>query len=175
MTKPYVITFAGVPGSSKSIIAFSLSMTFSLPIFSTDNIRYEVKEDLLVENINVPAALKEFHLRQQTRFQNILDTKKNFIRDGSVDRRWQEIKDQLDGAGYTYCLIDMELSKDFMINLYRKTGRTWAIEELDAYMAQHIAFMENYSDDITIKITDQLFKKRSEVAEIAVQKFQEKF
>ena len=175
MTKPYVIAFAGVPGSSKSIVAYYLSIAFSLPIFSTDNIRYEVKEDLLVGDINDPSALKEFKHRQQKRFQEILTSKQSFIRDGSVDRRWQEIKEQLDAAAYSCCLIDMELSRDFMLNLYRKTDRMWAIEELDAYMAQHTNFMKKYSSEVTVKITDQLFNERNSVAEAAVRKFQANF
>jgi dephospho-CoA kinase len=44
MAQSFVIVFAGVPGSSKSIVAYYLSETYSLPIFSTDNIRFEVKE-----------------------------------------------------------------------------------------------------------------------------------
>jgi hypothetical protein len=175
MSKPYAITFAGVPGSSKSIIAYFLSIVFSLPIFSTDNIRNEVKEDLLVSDINKPGALKEFKYRQAKRFQEVLKLKKSFIRDGSVDRHWQEIKEQLDTAGYAWCLIDMELSRDFIINLYSKTNRVRAIEELDAYLAQHTKFIEKYSSDITVKITDQLFKERNSVAEVTVRKFLENF
>ena len=175
MSKPYVIVFAGVPGSSKSIVAYSLSIAFSLPIFSTDNIRNEVKEDLLVSDINETEALKEFEHRQGKRFQEILKLKQSFIRDGSVDRHWQEIKEQLHTAGYTWCLIDMELSRDFMINLYSKTNRVRAIEELDAYLAQHTNFMKKYSSDITVKITNSLFKERNSVAEAGVRKFLENF
>ncbi len=171
MLKPYIITFAGVPGSSKSIVAYYLSIAFSLPIFSTDNIRYEVKEDLLASDINQPHALKEYEHRQTTRFQKILKSKQSFIRDGSVDRRWQEVKEKLLASGYSWCLIDMELSRDFLINLYGKTNRVWAIEELDTYMTQHNDFMKKYSKDITVKITDQLFKERNLVAEAAVRKF----
>lgn len=171
MSKPYTITFAGVPGSSKSIIAYFLSIALSLPIFSTDNIRYEVREDLLVSDINEPTALKEFEHRQKERFQEILKTKQSFIRDGSVDRHWEEIREQLNIAGYNWCLIDMELSRDFMINLYSKTGRKKAIEELDAYLAQHTNFMKRHSDDITVRITDQLFENRNSVSEISVRKF----
>jgi predicted kinase len=171
MSKPYVITFAGVPGSSKSIIAHYLSINFSLPIFSTDNIRYEVKEDLLVSDINEPKASKEYNYRQNKRFQDILELKKNFILDGSVDRRWQEVKNQLNAAGYNWCLIDMELSRDFMINLYTKTNRPRAIEELDAYLVQHANFMKKYSSDVKLKITDQLFKDRNSIAEKTVRKF----
>src|ERR1700722_19094343 len=134
MPKPYVITFAGVPGSSKSIIAYYLSEVFSLPILSTDNIRFEVKEDLLIDNINEPKALKEFGLRQSRRFHQMLNRKMNFIRDGRVDRHWPEVKEQLQSAGYDWCLIDMELSKDFLLNLYSKTSRPRAIRELNSYL-----------------------------------------
>jgi shikimate kinase len=171
MSKPYVITFAGVPGSSKSIIAYYLSIAFSLPIFSTDNIRYEVREDLLVSDINNPKALKEFQHRQSERYREILARKQSFIRDGSVDRHWQEIKEQLDSAGYNYCLIDMELSRDFMTNLYSKTNRPKSIEELDAYLVQHTDFMKKYSKDVTLEITDKLFKDRTSLSETAVRKF----
>ncbi|MGD0284582.1 MAG: hypothetical protein ABSB12_03250, partial [Candidatus Saccharimonadales bacterium] len=128
--------------------------------------------DLLVGDINDPDALKEYYYRRQKRFQDILKSKQSFIQDGSVDRRWQEIKVQLTAAGYAYCLIDMELSRDFMLNLYIKTDRKWAIEELDAYLAQHTTFMRKYSGDVTVKITDKLFKERDSVAEAAVRKFQ---
>jgi hypothetical protein len=171
MSKPYVITFAGVPGSSKSIIAYSLSEVFSLPIFSTDNIRYEVREDLGVGNINEPKALKEFEHRQATRFRQMLARKQDFIRDGSVDRHWSEIKEQLVSSGYRWCLIDMELSKGFLISLYSKTRRLGAIDELDAYFEQHSNFMKESSSDVTLKITDQLFKDRTLAAEAAVRNF----
>jgi dephospho-CoA kinase len=170
MPKPYIIAFAGVPGSSKSIIAYYLSETFLLPIFSTDNIRFEVKEDLLVSNINEAGALKEFERRRAKRFQSLLKRKQSLILDGSVDRRWREIKQQLIAAGYRWCLIDMELSRDFMINLYSKTNRMWAIEELDTYLAEHNNFMGEYSSDITVEIKDQLFKERNLVIEAAVRK-----
>jgi hypothetical protein len=171
MSKPYIVTFAGVPGSSKSIIAYFLSITFSLPIFSTDNIRFEVKEDLLALDSNEPKVREEYNRRQTKRFQQILEQKKNFILDGSVDRRWHELKDQLSNSGYTWCLIDMELSKDFLLNLYSKTGRLRAIEELDDYLAQHLEFMKRYSSDVTVKITDELFKDRNSVAQTALRKF----
>jgi hypothetical protein len=171
MTSPFVIVFAGVPGSSKSIIAFYLSETFSMPIFSTDNIRFEVREDLLVTTITVPRALKEFESRQAKRFNRMLTQKKSFIRDGSVDRHWENIKTQIEKAGYKWCMIDMGLSRDFLLTLYTKTGRLEAIDELDIYLEQHNNFIKSYSSDIYVKITDATFIDRNQIAEKSIREF----
>jgi hypothetical protein len=173
MAQSFVIVFAGVPGSSKSIVAYYLSETYSLPIFSTDNIRFEVKEDFLVGSINEPRALKEFERRQAKRFSNLITQQKDFIRDGSVDRHWDDIKKQLKSANYKWCLIDMELSRDFLLTLYHETGRLQAIKELDGYLKQHESFMEAYESDVYIKITDATFKDRNKVAKEALSKFLE--
>src|SRR5258708_2412315 len=100
--KPYVVTFAGIPGTSKSIIAQHLSCTFDLPIFATDVIRYEVKEDLQVSDINLPEALSLYEKRRDNRFTKLLNDKKCFIFDGSQDRNWPHTKLQLEQADFGY-------------------------------------------------------------------------
>lgn len=169
--KPYVVTFAGVPGTSKSIISQHLSCTFYIPSFANDRVRDEVKEEFLTADINDPDALAEYERRAATRRGVLFDTHKSFIIDSSVDRKWEQIKQQIQNAGYAYFLISMELSEEFMMNLYSKTNRHEAIDLLPHYMEQHQNFTKQFSQDISIAITDNLFNQRLLAAEEALQKF----
>ncbi len=168
---PFVITFAGVPGTSKTIISYHLSMTLGLPIFSTDNLRYEVREDLRVANANLPEARLEYERRYNERWAAALAARAPFIRDGSVDRQWIPVKAELQAAGFGWFLIDMELSRSFMRELYLATGRPGAARELDSYVTQHETFMARHSADISIRIGDEDFPRRRELAEVAVREF----
>jgi hypothetical protein len=168
---PYVITFAGVPGTSKTIISYHLSMTIGLPIFSTDNLRYEVREDLRVANANLPEARLEYERRYNERWSAALQARVPFIRDGSVDRQWIPVKKELQAAGFGWFLIDMELSRSFMRELYLATGRPGAARELDSYVTQHESFMARHGADISIQIGDQDFPRRRELAEGAVREY----
>lgn len=172
MKKPYAVVFAGVPGSSKSIVAFYLSGKFGLPIFNNDQLRYEVREDLLVDSINIPHALEEFEKRLKQRVDEILAKGKPIIIDGSVDRRWIERKKQLQDFNYEWFLIDMELSKEFLTNLFNKTGRAeFVTTQLDDYLKQHEEFIDKYSSDVSIYIKDEDFKNRNEIAAEALSEF----
>lgn len=113
MKQPYIVVFAGAPGSSKSIVSHYLSMEFSLPILNRDTIRSEVKEELLVSNINEPHALVEFEQRFTDRWEEALALGESFILDGSIDRSWPRTKPELQLAGFRWFMIDMELSRDF--------------------------------------------------------------
>jgi predicted kinase len=163
--EPYAVVFAGLPGTSKSIVAFYLSGEFGLPMFNNDQLRYEVKEDLLADNINRPDALAEFEKRITRRVDELLSTKRPIILDGSVDRRWPERKAQLDKHGYRHFLINMELSPEFIENLWIKTGRQHLIDTyLYPYIPAHQAFLENYRQEINVEINDANFKDRNQVA-----------
>lgn len=168
---PYVITFAGVPGTSKTIISYHLSMALGLPIFSTDNLRYEIREDLLVANANLPEARLEYERRYTQRWTAALDAGAPFIRDGSVDRQWMAVKEELEAAGFGWFLIDMELSPSFMRKLYLSTGRPGAARELDSYVTQHENFMARHSADVSVQIGDEHFARRREISEGAVRRF----
>src|SRR4051812_12106479 len=112
--KPYAVVFAGVSGSSKTPISNYLSWKFGLGILNADQLRAEVKEDFLVETILDPKALAEFEKRYRERSEEILQSGRPIIFDGSVDRRWQERKDQLESHGYTWFLVSLNLSMDFL-------------------------------------------------------------
>jgi len=183
MTKPYAIVFAGVPGSSKTIVAHYLSAKFHLPIFSSDVLRYEVKEDMYLENLsikddlmfdninNIPGAIDEFEKRMTKRRLELLATGQPVIFDGSVDRRWAETKKQLQDNDYTWFMIDMELSRSFLEELFAKTGRQHFLPQLDSYFRHHREFLDKYAHDISLKITDQIFKDRNQVAAEALEKY----
>ena len=171
MKRPFIVTFAGAPGSSKSIVAQHLSMRFDLPVLSRDTIRSEVKEDLLTESINDPMALAEFERRYADRFNAALSAGKPFILDGSVDRSWGETKPKLEAAGYEWFIIDMELSRQFFTQLFGATRRPKSIEQLDAYLPQHDAFMERYGDEVNLRIDDDGFGRRLELAATALEEF----
>ncbi len=170
--KLFAVVFAGVPGTSKTIIANYLSGKFGLPFFNNDQLRYEVREDLLVDNINVPHALAEFERRLTKRLDEFLATGRPIIIDGSVDRRWPERKAQLQEHGYGWFLINMELSRPFLENLFSKTGRAdWTGDYLDRYFPQHEEFMRQHSWEINLQITDETFPKRLRIAADTLQKF----
>lgn len=149
-------------------MAHHLSCAFGLPIFSNDNIRYEVREDLRARDINEPAALEEYNRRVIERRDYFLGLNQSLIIDGSVDRHWRPLCQDLDSFGYDIFLINMELSRRFLVDLYTDTGRIEAINELDAYLEQHQKFLQQYSDRVNVSITDETFPKRLQVASQAL-------
>lgn len=169
---PFAVTFAGVPGTSKTPIANYLSCEFNLPILSTDQIRYEVREDLQVDDINMPEALTEYEKRRRERFERLLTQRKSFILDGSMDRRWSEVKERFEAEGYHWFMINMQLSKAFLLEFYNKTGRTdWAKQYLDHYLNQHNEFLVQFKTDVTLEITDDSFVDRLKLSAEGLQKF----
>ena len=170
--KPYAVVFAGVPGSSKTIIANYLSGIFGLPVFNNDQLRHEVKEDLMLDDINIPEALAEFEKRLKARYLAFLGTGRPIIFDSGVDRRWAETKQLLQDAGYSWYLINMELTKPFLAKLFKATGRAGlATDYLDKYTAQHEAFIKKYAADVNLQISDDAFKNRLALAEDGLRKF----
>jgi hypothetical protein len=173
--EPYVVVFSGVPGTSKSSNADHHSLVFEKGNQRSDGIRFEVKEDLRVSslsiredlnfaNINQNGALEEFERRLSQRRQMVLSLGKSAIFDGSVDRRWAETKQELQDYGYNWFLINLELSRSFLENLYRGTGRESFIPQLDSYIKDHAKFVEQYDQDISFEITDKNFLNRLELA-----------
>ena len=171
MKSKFIITFAGVPGSSKSPIINHLSSTFNLPVFSNDQLRHEVNEDLMVSDINIPKALREFEFRRKKMQDEILSFDRSVIFDKSVDRRWSELKESLFKYGYDCFLISLDFSVEFMTKLYTSTGRLWAVEELPAYNKQHQEFLAKYSGDVSLRLQDKDFINRVKICEEALKQF----
>lgn len=168
------MVFAGVPGTSKTPIAHYLSCEFGLPILSADQIRYEVREDLRLDDINRPGGVAEFDKRLDERFQRLLDLQKSVIIDGSSDRRWGERKPRLVEAGYDHFMISMEMSKAFLLKLYDETGRSWWVDDnLDGYLRDHEQFLKKFQSDVSLEINDDNFIDRLNVAAAGLTKFLE--
>jgi hypothetical protein len=174
MSKPFIITFAGPPGSSKTPIAMHLSYTFNLPIIQMDAIRMEVREDVLVEDINEPRALKEFTKRAWERYQPLLQKGVCFIDDSSADRSWKQRPTdqyyQLKQYDYDFFIISIDLSREYLQKLYDIKDAPQG-EQADRYHNDHVQFLELYSDDVGVHITDHNFLDRIKVAEEAVKGF----
>jgi predicted kinase len=182
MEKPYAVVFSGVPGTSKSIVGHALSCEYQLPILSSDNVRFEVKEDLRVQSLNIRedlmftsvnqnGALAEYEKRIKDRRQEVLARGMPVILDGSVDRTWTEVKATLQEHNYDWFMVDMELTRVFLEDLYRGTGREGYITQLDMYQADHQRFIDEYAEDITLEINDTTFLDRRRVAIDGLQHF----
>lgn len=171
MSRSFAVAFAGVPGSSKTIISNYLSTKFNLPVFNNDQLRFEVKEDMRAANINIPEVLDEYERRYTERFEDFLSTGHSMLLDGSIDRRWGQTKKQLKKFGYAWFVIDMEFSPKFLEEFFIATGRPKFLDQLSKYLDDHAKFMKKYVGDVGVQITDDQFYDRLKIAESALRKF----
>lgn len=180
--KSFAVVFAGVPGTSKSSVADYLSWNFDIGILRSDSVRFEVKEDLRIENLSIGedldfstpnrnGALEEYERRLKERRHTILALGKLIILDGSMDRKWADIKDELHHYGYDWFMINMELSRKFLVDLYIGTGRESFIPQLDGYLRDHAKFLENFSQDVSLEINDKNFMSRLQIASSGLQNY----
>lgn len=160
----YTITFAGAVGTSKTPIATYLSYNLSLPIFSSDPIRSEVTEDMgQFDN-------DEYLKRRNTRLQNTLKSGKSFIYDASIDREWPKLNEKLRKFNYTWFVISLNLSKEFIRGLYEAKGYNESLKRLDSLIKDHDNFLK-YHHEIDLEITDANFKNRLNLSLHAAEKF----
>jgi hypothetical protein len=171
MKPKFVITFAGVPGSCKTPIVNHLSPVFDLPVFNNDQLRFEIREDLMINSINIPKVLKQYNIRVKKIRNEILSSGKSIILDSSVDRKWPELKEELIEHEYTWFLISIDFSVKFMTELYVSTGRLRAVEELQAYDKQHQEFLLKYSQDVGLNLKDKDFINRAQICIDAIRQF----
>ena len=132
-----------------------------MPVFNTDAIRSEVKEDS--GRFDIP----EFDRRRAERFAEMLGRLRPFIYDASVDRLWPEMSQQLQVAGYDVFVVSLDLSPDFLRRLYEAKGYDLAV--VDKYHADHQAFLETYSEVVSLHINDADFPHRLELAAVAIE------
>lgn len=171
MKPPFAVVFSGVPGSSKTIISNYLSAKFLLPIFNNDQLRFEVKEDMMAADINRPDVLAEYEKRYRQRLDELLSTGHPMILDGSIDRRWSVTKEHLDKFNYKHYMIEMAFSEAFLKNFFLDTGRAKFLDKLPKYLIDHQKFLDDYSTEISLRITDNRFKDRLKIAAEGVQDF----
>ena len=161
----YCITFAGAIGSSKTPIANYLSPKLNLPIFNNDAIRSEVVEDY-------GTLVDEEHLkRRNKRLKEVIEKGICFILDASVDRTWPQLKKTLKENGYDHFIISLDLSKNLLERLYKAKGYFETLAKIDLTISDHEKFLQAFSDDIGLHITDAEFKDRLEIVFKAVNKW----
>ena len=159
------ITFAGAVGSSKTPITNYISTKINLPVFNNDAIRSEVIEDL------GEFDKEEYLTRRGERLGEIMKNRTSFIYDASVDRRWEKLKKTLSKNNYKFFIISLDLSKEFLKDLYEAKGYNESLERLDELVQDHEDFLSHYSDDIGIHISDEDFGDRCEISFRATSEF----
>ncbi len=157
MKKKFVITFSGVPGSSKTPIAYYLSWNLGLPIFNNDTLRTESIEDTGSFNPENYTKLRDARLDQ------LLALNTSFIYDASIDRQWASGKVWLDEHNYEHFVINMELDRDFVETLYKAKGYTQT-DKLEGWFEDHAKFLRNYPDVPNIHITSEAFPERLNIS-----------
>jgi hypothetical protein len=164
MDKPKVILFACPMWSSKFAIAHYIGWNLNLPIFSRDAIRNEVKEDLGRWDV------EEFERRAKPRFQELLNSKKDFILDASIDRKYDEYMDIL--KEYDTFIISIDISKEYLEKMVKEKEYTTGVgSRLDKNYEDHQEFLKEHTDDVDLHITDENFKDRLKISLEAIKKW----
>lgn len=151
---PFIITFSGMVGTSKSPIAHYLSCNLNLPIFSTDVIRTETVED--TGDLNQ----SEYESRRDQRLTQLIKNQQSFILDASVDRTWSKYSPQLDTYHYQVFLISLNWSTDKTVQLYKDKNYVDGITLFEKYHHDHQTFLDSFSSVINLHLTDADFPNR---------------
>ncbi len=168
MNKKVLITFAGAIGSSKTPIANYLSCKLNFPVLNNDAIRTEVLEDLGSFNE------KEYLKRRNERIHSVLENNFSVIYDASIDREWKNWEKKIAEVGYKTFIISLDLSKDFLIELYKIKGYHESAQRIDQFFSNHEEFLKNHGHFVNLQITDENFKNRLEIAYSAVSEWLKK-
>lgn len=155
----YIVTFAGPIGSSKTPIASYISEKFNLPIFNNDSIRTEVTEDLLKFDE------EEFRKRSLNRLTTLFNKRNSFILDLSIDRRWKIYQKKILKSDYKIFIISLDLSRQFLIKLYKSKKYFDSIKNIDKNISEHQKFLSKYSSLVNLVINDKNFINRLNLTE----------
>lgn len=155
-TDKFCILFAGAVGSSKTPIAHYVSIGLGLPILNNDVIRTEVLEDV------GEFDKKEYDSRVDARVKQALAEERSFIYDASIDRSWESLRELFAKNNYSWCVISLDLSKDFLADLYRTKGYLESLERIDGLVGDHHKFVEMFGFDIAGSINETDFPNRLE-------------
>lgn len=159
----YCVTFAGPVGASKTPIAYYLSVNFGLPVFNNDAIRTEVVEDIR------QLDQQEYERRRDERLEVLLTGGKAFIYDASVDRQWERLKEKFGNKGYRWFLVSMDMTKDFLHDLYELKGYEQAVRTMDRFLEDHKLFLQQYEEDVNLHIDERNFANRLEEARMGLE------
>lgn len=161
MKRKFVILFAGPAGSSKSPIANYLSWKLNLPLFNTDIINTEMREDRLFQD------QPEFERRRLERTEEVLKLRNSIILDNSIDRKYPDIFKKLNEYNYDYFIISLDIDLDFLKQIY-KAKEYKAFDVLDATFTDHKNFLKQNSDKVGLSIDNKNFANRLELSFNAV-------
>lgn len=163
--KKICVLFAGPVGCSKTPVAYYLSWNLGLPIFNNDAIRTEVHEDTLSKNLDNDLQLK---IRNE-RLQKLIDSGKSFICDASIDRTWEKISQKLNDKGYEKFIISFDFGYDFLNKLYEAKSYEAPAELRKQWLEEHDSFLKKYGHLVDLRITEDNFSKRLEIAFKAIE------
>ena len=164
---PTCILFAGPLGSSKTPTAIYLSWSLGLSVFSTDAIRLEVLEDILENNLESELISE----RIDERLKKLISSRKNFIYDASIDRKWSNIKQSLDKNGYKYFIISFDLTSELLEKMASAKRYGSPQELVDKWYDDHQKFIEEHGSDVGLSIKDDTFPNRLESSLVAVKEW----
>ncbi len=153
-----IITFAGAVGCSKTPTAHYLSCNLGLPILNNDTIRTEIIEDMGEFDQTAYDKLRIQRTEQALMSNDVL------IYDASVDRAWEKYKANMTERGIELFVISFDLSRELLVKLYKAKGYDESLERLDLLLEEHDKFLSKYSGDTNLRIDDEVFPKRLELA-----------
>ncbi|MDO8507643.1 MAG: hypothetical protein Q7S53_03670 [bacterium] len=167
MKKPICILTAGPPGASKTPVAYYLSWNLGLGMFSTDAIRLEVLEDILENDLEN----EQINQRIDERLEKLINSKRSFIYDASIDRKWPKIKKQLEDNGYRYFIISFDLNPELLEKMAKAKRYGSGQELVDRWYNDHQNFLEEYGQEVALSIKNNNFSNRLDISLKAVEKF----
>lgn len=167
MSKSSCILFAGPAGCSKTPTAVYLSWNLGLPVFSTDVIRMEVLEDIL-ENDLGNALISS---RRDERLKKLINSKKSFIYDASIDRTWPEMKKEIERNDYRCFIISFDLTPELLAKMARAKRYGAGQELVDKWYNDHQNFLKENGEEVSLSINDNNFPNRLDISLKAVEKF----
>lgn len=103
---------------------------------------------------------EEYKKRKDQRGEELLKQGYPFIYDASIDREWAGLKERLVDSGYSYFIVSLDLSKDFLVKLYEVKGYLESLKRIDLLITDHENFLAEYGHEVNVKIDDQSFPNR---------------
>ena len=160
--KPFVIFFAGSTAAGKTEMAYYLSEQFGLPVFSTDAVRRDakVKKDV----VDIHDAMDLFESERDARCKAMFEKGESFIYDGSVDRKWAGLKKLAEEHSFNWLLVDFDLSTERIMKNKKMFDHIEPDSMFDKWIADHKQFHENHDQNAHLRITDNNYSQRYELA-----------
>jgi hypothetical protein len=95
----------------------------------------------------------------------------SFIVDASIDREFSKIEKVLKENNYEFYIISFDLSKEFLRELYKIKKYEESLASLDQLFLDHENFLKFNHDLVGVRINDERFPNRLEIALSGVKGF----